>query len=114
VQISALRRVLDDGRSEGSLIVTVPGRGYRFVGQVTRYDPDPLPFMAPSPNRCTDLDLDLPEQPTVLAPRDNIRGPQLVPRNGWHLRLGIVVLSLAICLTGVSTATFWTSCFPWF
>jgi TolB-like protein/DNA-binding winged helix-turn-helix (wHTH) protein len=32
VQISALRRVLDQGRSQGSCIQTVSGRGYRFVG----------------------------------------------------------------------------------
>src|SRR5947207_971098 len=114
VQISALRRVLDDGRSEGSLIQTVPGRGYRFVGQVTQYDPDPLPFMAPSPNGCTDPGRDLPAEPTVLAPPDNMGGPQFGARNGWHLRLGIVVLGLAICLTGVATAIFWTSGFPWF
>jgi DNA-binding winged helix-turn-helix (wHTH) protein len=38
VQISALRRVLDNGRSEGSLIQTVPGRGYRFVAPVARPD----------------------------------------------------------------------------
>lgn len=31
VQISALRRVLNNGRAEGSCIQTVPGRGYRFV-----------------------------------------------------------------------------------
>ena len=31
VQISMLRRVLDDGRTGGSSILTVPGRGYRFV-----------------------------------------------------------------------------------
>jgi TolB-like protein/DNA-binding winged helix-turn-helix (wHTH) protein/tetratricopeptide (TPR) repeat protein len=31
VQISALRRVLDTERSEGSSIQTVPGRGYRFI-----------------------------------------------------------------------------------
>jgi hypothetical protein len=36
VQISALRRVLDQGRAEGSRIQTVAGRGYRFVGRVTR------------------------------------------------------------------------------
>jgi len=39
VQISALRRILDDGRPEGSAIQTIPGRGYRFVGRVTRDDP---------------------------------------------------------------------------
>jgi TolB-like protein/DNA-binding winged helix-turn-helix (wHTH) protein len=31
VQISALRRVLDEGRTQGSCIQTVPGRGYRFI-----------------------------------------------------------------------------------
>jgi adenylate cyclase len=31
VQISALRRVLDKGRTGGSCIQTVPGRGYRFI-----------------------------------------------------------------------------------
>jgi adenylate cyclase len=35
VQISALRRVLDGDRAEGSCIQTVPGRGYRFVALVT-------------------------------------------------------------------------------
>jgi len=36
VQISALRRVLDRGREQGSCIQTIPGRGYRFVAAVTR------------------------------------------------------------------------------
>src|SRR5260221_4766203 len=35
VQISALRRVLDQGRSEASCIQTVAGRGYRFLPAVT-------------------------------------------------------------------------------
>jgi DNA-binding winged helix-turn-helix (wHTH) protein len=34
VQISALRRVLDRGRTQGSCIQTIPGRGYRFVAVV--------------------------------------------------------------------------------
>jgi TolB-like protein/DNA-binding winged helix-turn-helix (wHTH) protein len=38
VQISALRRVLDRGRAEGSCIQTVAARGYRFVAPVTRVD----------------------------------------------------------------------------
>jgi TolB-like protein/DNA-binding winged helix-turn-helix (wHTH) protein/Flp pilus assembly protein TadD len=42
VQIAALRRVLDDRRSEGSCIQTVPGYGYRFVAMVRRVDPAPL------------------------------------------------------------------------
>src|SRR6516165_8274834 len=35
VQIAALRRVLDRGRSEGSCIQTVAGRGYRLIIPVT-------------------------------------------------------------------------------
>jgi len=37
VQISALRRVLDRGRPNGSCIQTVPGRGYRFAAAVTPF-----------------------------------------------------------------------------
>jgi adenylate cyclase len=40
VQVAALRRIVDDGRAEGSCIQTVPGRGYRFVAPVTRVDAD--------------------------------------------------------------------------
>jgi adenylate cyclase len=42
VQISALRRVLDPGRAEGSCIQTIAGRGYRFVTAVTGRDPPRL------------------------------------------------------------------------
>jgi TolB-like protein len=38
VQISALRRILDEGRPEGSCIQTVAARGYRFVTPVTRFE----------------------------------------------------------------------------
>ena len=44
VQISALRRVLDQERAEGSCIQTVPGRGYRFVAPVRRVEPASLPI----------------------------------------------------------------------
>jgi len=40
VQISALRRVLDQGRAEGSCIQTLPGRGYRFIGPAPEEDAD--------------------------------------------------------------------------
>src|SRR6516162_9567829 len=38
VQIATLRRVLDQGRSEGSCIQTVAARGYRFVMPITRVE----------------------------------------------------------------------------
>ena len=36
VQIAALRRVVDEGRTERSCIQTVRGRGYRFIAPVAR------------------------------------------------------------------------------
>src|SRR5215472_372118 len=42
VQIAALRRVLDEGRPNGSCIQTVPGRGYRFVASVTLAEASPV------------------------------------------------------------------------
>jgi TolB-like protein/DNA-binding winged helix-turn-helix (wHTH) protein/cytochrome c-type biogenesis protein CcmH/NrfG len=42
-QILGLRRVLDRGRTNGSCIQTVSGRGYRFAATVTRCGTDRLP-----------------------------------------------------------------------
>ena len=50
VQIAALRRVLDDGRTDHSCIQTAAGRGYRFVAPVTRKQRDgPPPANQPAP-----------------------------------------------------------------
>ena len=46
VQISALRRVLDQGRAEGSCIQTIAGRGYRFLGGLARDGGDPRPRLS--------------------------------------------------------------------
>ena len=51
VQISALRRILDQNREQGSCIQTVPGRGYRFVAPVKRVEPAAPPIaVRPSGN----------------------------------------------------------------
>jgi len=50
VQISALRRVLDRGRSNGSCIQTVSGRGYRFAGAVSRAPPAATPSLPDKPS----------------------------------------------------------------
>jgi TolB-like protein/DNA-binding winged helix-turn-helix (wHTH) protein/rhodanese-related sulfurtransferase len=72
VQISALRRVLDEDRTDGSCILTVPGRGYRFIG-------DP-PRLAVSPSEAeVQAAEDLPSVPrgvveaTTPAPRRRLR-----------------------------------------
>ncbi len=49
VQISTLRRTLDDGSDAGSCIQTVSGKGYRFVRSVTRPD-ESLPAAEPAPD----------------------------------------------------------------
>jgi len=41
VQISTLRRALDQEDAQGSCIQTSSGRGYRFVATVKRVEPDP-------------------------------------------------------------------------
>jgi TolB-like protein/DNA-binding winged helix-turn-helix (wHTH) protein/Tfp pilus assembly protein PilF len=60
VQIAALRRVLDHGRSNGRCIQTVPGRGYRFATPVTRFAA--RTFSGASPE---DSDAKLDEEQTV-------------------------------------------------
>ena len=50
MQIAALRRVLDEGLTDGSCIQTVPGRGYRFAVPVTPVDAPSLPTDRPSCN----------------------------------------------------------------
>ena len=49
VQISALRRLLDEGRAEGSNIQTVIGRGYRFLPAVATHPEDEICPAAPAP-----------------------------------------------------------------
>jgi TolB-like protein/DNA-binding winged helix-turn-helix (wHTH) protein len=49
VQISALRRVLDQGRPNGRCIQTVPGRGYRFAAAVTHADSEAPSVVSPIP-----------------------------------------------------------------
>jgi len=57
MQISTLRRVLDNGSATDSCISTVSGRGYRFVLPVIRQKAGPCAARQPAldPNRPTDL-----------------------------------------------------------
>jgi TolB-like protein len=50
VQIAALRRVLDQGRADGSCIQTIASRGYRLVTPVTRASPDAGPPLPDKPS----------------------------------------------------------------
>ena len=98
VQISALRRVLDQGRPGGSCIQTIPGRGYRFVAAVT--DPS-VPEGALTSN-VTDVQVNSPHRNNDIAGRgsDAEALPSSVPSPasmiaGTPPRLSIVVLPFA-------------------
>jgi TolB-like protein len=64
VQLASLRRVLDEGRTEGSFIQTVSGRGYRFL---PRIEPSPDPAIEPVSQARPD------DAPAPISPRRRIR-----------------------------------------
>ena len=64
VQLSALRRVLDRGRSNGSCIQTVSGRGYRFAATVTHPTAETLSGASPLDHDAEDAD----GAPVAVAP----------------------------------------------
>jgi adenylate cyclase len=68
VQIAALRRILDEGRTERSCIQTIPGRGYRFTSPTTRVAAD-VATVLPS------AALPLPDKPSLaVMPFQNMSG----------------------------------------
>jgi TolB-like protein len=60
VHVSALRKALEDGKSDQSFLVTVPGRGYRLIG----VQPPPP---ATSGNTDVWLGLALPDKPSIAV-----------------------------------------------
>jgi TolB-like protein/DNA-binding winged helix-turn-helix (wHTH) protein len=92
VQISALRRVLDERRSEGSCIQTVAARGYRFVPAVTRVgdvSPDGLGDRAARNDtrvisgRTAIFAADYASPPETA---DDLPVPRVLPAAPWHRR----------------------------
>jgi TolB-like protein/DNA-binding winged helix-turn-helix (wHTH) protein len=86
VQISALRRVLDQGRSEGSFIQTIAGRGYRFVAAVTRTKHE-ADIVAPA------IAVDEPDSiddPPLPEPVASARSCDSRRRRHWNLVVGIL------------------------
>src|SRR5688572_23046471 len=67
VQVSALRRVLGEKRDEHRFIVTVPGRGYRFVTDVQNggAQPDIVPDMVIETNTTSHI---LVEEEVIAEP----------------------------------------------
>lgn len=104
VQISALRRILDRDRAEGSCIQTIPGRGYRFVAPVTRSNSAAPPPALPPLDNGVDQHITADEQlqswsgvparpkgPPTQAPRRR-------PRRG--MIAGVIGILLLVIATG--------------
>ncbi len=71
VHISAMRKALDDGKGVQSYVMTVPGRGYRFIG----LQPPPPPADKGEPD--TPQSLSLPDRPSIaVLPFANLSGAQ--------------------------------------
>jgi DNA-binding winged helix-turn-helix (wHTH) protein len=64
VHIAALRRILGDGRDGKRFVINIPGRGYRFVADVTT-------DIEPSPPLAVDAMQNLPAPFTQLIGRED-------------------------------------------
>ena len=97
VHISALRRVLDDGRGAQSCIQTEAGRGYRFVAIVTRPDGDEVsapPFALHALTAGTSI----PDSGVAE------RTPPLTPIARWR---PIALVGLATLLLAIGSGAWW-------
>src|SRR5215472_10180481 len=78
VQIAGLRRVLDEGRAEGSCIQTIPGRGYRFTVPVTRDEPANPPASGHSSGNGSAGAIGQPESITPPAASGSGNTPRMI------------------------------------
>lgn len=112
VQISALRRVLDDGRTRGSCIQTIPGRGYRFVAPVTRGDAVAAPAARGSGNGSVPFATDDQPKPRSTESGTDVVLPTPVARRSYRLWRAIIAAVIgSLCLaaaigTGVNSRWF--------
>jgi TolB-like protein/DNA-binding winged helix-turn-helix (wHTH) protein len=115
MQIAALRRVLDQGRGEGSCIQTISGRGYRFVVPVTRGDATPSSeSIRPSGNGNGGpiVENERPQGPGVMGQIDVPPPAQTVRARHWP-RAGILAALVGALGLGVAVAG-WNLHPPWF
>jgi adenylate cyclase len=116
VQIAALRRVLDDGRADGSCIQTVAGRGYRFTASVTRVDPASAAASArrsANGSGAPNGENGQLRGPEALSQADDIQ-PTAAAQRPDRLRVGTIrTVGLALALTLVAVAAGWIWHSPW-
>jgi TolB-like protein/DNA-binding winged helix-turn-helix (wHTH) protein len=111
MQIAALRRVLDEGRANGSCIQTIPGRGYRFAVPVIQVEPCALTASGRRSGngaRSPITEQPEPENPPALSRSGN--APPMAPSRGfkWLWYGGLALVAGALCLFAAAvTALNW-------
>jgi TolB-like protein/DNA-binding winged helix-turn-helix (wHTH) protein len=115
VHVSALRRILDENREEGSCIQTVPGRGYRFTAPVTRVQRAARPDSSPSSGNGiggTIVEKAKLQGPVPLGEISSTPGPIGEAQHSYRLRIAAAIIG-TLCLVVLTVAlTRWHS--PWF
>jgi TolB-like protein/DNA-binding winged helix-turn-helix (wHTH) protein len=105
MQIAALRRVLDERRTDGSCIQTIPGRGYRFAVPVTRGEASAPPVSGhPSGNGSKGP---IAARPEPENPAESSRFRNMPPRvpsreRKWVWCSGLALVAGALCLVAVA------------
>jgi DNA-binding winged helix-turn-helix (wHTH) protein len=113
VQISALRRILDQGRAGGSCIQTVHRQGYRFVPLVTRTTLPPLagPFDADPAAPADEGEGN--QNSSSLAPKPPPPHPALPRHRNWAPRGVLGIMGAGLLLAGTWIFAFnWYSLYP--
>jgi DNA-binding winged helix-turn-helix (wHTH) protein len=88
VQISTLRRVLDDGRPGAGYIQTVAGRGYRFLAAVAKLDPGPDADVSPTATISDGSTLSAAERaplPLSMGGHERAELVSISPKKGWRI-----------------------------
>jgi TolB-like protein/DNA-binding winged helix-turn-helix (wHTH) protein len=113
MQIAALRRVLDEGRAEGSCIQTIPGRGYRFAVPVARIECAALPANPSSSGNGSDGPIAESKRPEGPGAPERIggAGPTATSRSRYRFWGGIMTTVIGALLVAAVTAGNWHS--PW-
>ena len=98
VQISALRRILGDGKDQNSLIQTVSGRGYRFIPEVSAKVAgngassfNEIGSSSQDPVGSADT--------TGRTPVTNVEKPDEVPPPKWYMSTPVSVVASALLLS---------------
>jgi TolB-like protein/DNA-binding winged helix-turn-helix (wHTH) protein/Tfp pilus assembly protein PilF len=115
VQISALRRVRDQGRAGGSCIQTVSGRGYRFVPPVTRAGGLTAASISTPGNGSGGpvVAAALPEPPSAMCPIGALAPGTRPPAPHPLRRAAIAIVAGALCLAAIAVVVAnWRSLSP--